>query len=45
VISEVNDAHGDRIPGFRTRPIAAAKFAAVTSLPSLNRKPLRIVNV
>src|SRR5205823_10811277 len=36
---------GDCIFGFRSRLMAAAKFAAVTAAPLLNRYPLLMVNV
>src|SRR5690242_2540398 len=43
--SATNFAAGDCMAGFRSRLIAAAKFAGPSGLPSLNFMPLRIVNV
>jgi hypothetical protein len=40
-----NDAAADDIFGLRPRSIAREKLAAVTGLPSLNRKVFRSLNV
>ena len=40
-----NCAAGDASAGLRTRSNAYLKLAAVTGVPSLNRKPLRRKNV
>ena len=44
-MSATNFAAGDCIAGFRSRLIAAAKFAGPSVFPSLNLMPLRIVKV
>ena len=41
----MNCAPGDARSWFATRSIAYAKFRAVTGVPSLKRKPLRMKNV
>jgi hypothetical protein len=43
--SVIHCAPGDARSWLATRSIAYAKFRAVTGVPSLNRKPLRMKNV